>query len=261
MTDLLADRVVVVSGVGPGLGRSLARGAAREGARVALVARDQQRLASVAAEITDAGGEALVVPADITDEAACHGVIETTLAHWGRVDGVANNAFQQPPFETLEEQALDTIRAGFEINLLAHLSLTRAAVPAMRDQGRGAVLMTLSSVLRRPRPLFGAYKMAKHALLGMARALAVELGPDGIRVNSIAPGYIYDDPVKFYFQILADEQGRTAAEVEAGITAEHALHHIPTPDEIADAGLFLLSDHARAVTGQCLDVNGGEFMV
>ena len=261
MTNLLADRVVVVSGVGPGLGRSLALGAAREGARVVLVARNEDRLRAVADEIAAGGGEALVAPADITDEAACASVIDRAVDHWGRVDGLANNAFQQPPFESLEEQPLDTIRAGFEINLLAHLSLTRAAAPVMRANGGGAVLMTLSSVLRKPRPLFGAYKMAKHALLGMARALAVELGPDGIRVNSIAPGYIYDDPVKFYFQILADQQGRTAAEVEADITAEHALHHIPTPDEIADAGLFLLSDHARAVTGQCLDVNGGEFMV
>ncbi|MGI9601885.1 MAG: SDR family oxidoreductase [Acidimicrobiales bacterium] len=261
MTDMLADKVVVVSGVGPGLGRSIAVAAAREGARVALVARNEDRLGAVAGEIEAAGGESMVTPADITDEAACRSVIEEVAARWGRVDGLANNAFQQPPFETLEQQSLDSIRSGFEINLLAHLSLTKAAAPIMRAGDGGAVVMTLSSVLRHARPYFGAYKMAKHALLGMARSLAVELGPDGIRVNSIAPGYIYDDPVKFYFQMLADEQGRTAAEVEADITATHALRHIPTPDEIADAVVFLLSDHARVVTGQCLDVNGGEYMV
>lgn len=258
---VLDGKVVMVSGVGPGLGRSLAVAAAREGARVALLARSAERLAEVAAEITDAGGEALAVPTDITDEAACAAAVATTVEAWGRLDGLANNAFAQPPFEPLAQVTLDTARASFEINVLAHLALTRAAAPAMAAGGGGSVVMTNSSTLRRARPRLGTYKMAKHALLGLARTLAAELGPDLIRVNSIAPGYIYDQPVKDYFVWLAAEQGRTPAEVEAEVLATHPLGWIPTPDAIADVGIFLFSDLARAVTGQCIDVNGGEYMV
>lgn len=258
---LLDNHVVLISGVGPGLGRSLAIESAKAGAKVALLARRVEVLDAVGAEIAAIGGESLSVPTDITDEAACDAAVATVLDQWGQLDGVVNNAFQQPNFELLADQSLDTVRQSFEINVYAHLAVTKAALPALTASPNASVLMTLSSVLRKPRPMFGAYKMNKHALLGLARSLATELGPHGIRVNSIAPGYIYDDPVKFYFQMLADAQGRTAAEVEAEITAEHPLGKIPTPDDIAQTAVFFLSDLARAVTGQCLDVNGGEYMI
>jgi NAD(P)-dependent dehydrogenase (short-subunit alcohol dehydrogenase family) len=261
LPSVLAGQVVVVSGVGPGLGRSIAHAAAASGARVALLARRADVLDDIASQIRAKGGDALSVPTDITSPEQCGDAVSAVREHWGRIDGLVNNAFQQPPFELLEEQSLDTIREGFEVNLFGHLSLTKSAAPAMRESGGGSVVMTLSSVLRRARPNFGAYKMAKHALLGLTRALAAELGPGSVRVNAIAPGYIYDEPVKAYFGILAAQQGRSAAEVEAEITAAHPLGFIPTPEQIAKPAVFLLSDLAEAMTGQCLDVNGGEFMV
>jgi len=257
----LADRAVVVSGVGPGLGSAIAQAAAASGARVALLARRSEVIDDIASQIGALGGEAIGVPTDITSPEQCADAVSSVLEHWGRIDGLVNNAFQQPPFELLEEQSLETIREGFEVNLFGHLSLTKSAAPAMRQSGGGSMLMTLSSVLRRARPNFGAYKMAKHALLGLTRALAAELGPSAIRVNAIAPGYIYDEPVKAYFEILAQQQGRSAAAVEAEITATHPMGFIPTPQQIARPAVFFLSDLAEDVTGQCLDVNGGEFMV
>ncbi|MCH7789000.1 MAG: SDR family oxidoreductase [Acidobacteria bacterium] len=257
---MLDGRVVMVSGVGPGLGGAIASAAASSGARVALLARRYEVIDDIKSQIRSHGGEAICVPTDITSPQQCDDAVSSVMDHWGRIDGLVNNAFQQPPFELLEQQSLDTIREGFEVNLFGHLSLTKSAAPALRDGG-GSVVMTLSSILRRARPNFGAYKMAKHALLGLTRALAVELGSGGIRVNAIAPGYIYDEPVKAYFAILAEQQGRSAEEVEAEITATHPLGFIPTPAQIAKPVLFLLSELAEALTGQCLDVNGGEFMV
>ncbi len=260
-TGHLDGSVVLVSGVGPGLGRSIAVAAAEAGATVGLLARREEVLATIAAEIDERGGSAAPIVCDITEPDDCAAAVSLAVERWGRLDGLVNNAFMQPPFELLVEQSLDTIRESFEVNLYGHLSLTRAAVEHLSANGGGSVVMTLSSIIRRSRPYFGAYKMAKHALLGMARALAEELGGDGIRVNSIAPGYIYDAPVKAYFELLAENEGRSAAEVEADITATHPMGFIPSPDQIAKPVVFFLSDLAEAVTGQCLDVNGGEFMI
>jgi NAD(P)-dependent dehydrogenase (short-subunit alcohol dehydrogenase family) len=114
-------------------------------------------------------------------------------------------------------------------------------------------------VLRHSRRTFGAYKMGKAALLALTQSLATELGPKGVRVNSVAPGYIWADQLRGYFDYLAERRGVPAQQVYDEIAATIDLRRLPEPDEIADAVVFLASDLARAVTGQCLDVNGGEF--
>lgn len=119
--------------------------------------------------------------------------------------------------------------------------------------------MVNSAILRHCRPAFGAYKMAKHALLGLARNLATEVGPCGIRVNSVAPGYIWANSVREYFELLAGQRGISPQEVYDEVAATHALARIPDADEISEAVVFLASDMARAITGQCLDVNAGEY--
>jgi NAD(P)-dependent dehydrogenase (short-subunit alcohol dehydrogenase family) len=119
--------------------------------------------------------------------------------------------------------------------------------------------MINSAVLRHSRLPYGGYKMAKSALLALAQSLATELGPHGIRVNSVAPGWIWADVLKWYFGYLAEQRGVTADEVYAETAATTDLRRLPEPDEIADAVVFLASSMARAITGQCLDVNCGEF--
>jgi NAD(P)-dependent dehydrogenase (short-subunit alcohol dehydrogenase family) len=119
--------------------------------------------------------------------------------------------------------------------------------------------MINSAVLRHSRRTFGAYKMAKSALLSLSQSLASELGPDGVRVNTIAPGYIWAPNLKWYFTYLAKERGITPEEVYAETASTIDLRKLPEPDEIADAVVFLASPMARAITGQCLDVNGGEY--
>jgi NAD(P)-dependent dehydrogenase (short-subunit alcohol dehydrogenase family) len=258
MVGLLEDKVVVVSGVGPGLGRGLALQCAKAGADVVLAARNEQRLAEVAKEVEDIGRRAVAVPTDINDTAACERLAETAHEAFGRVDGLINNAFATPPLKDLTKVDLDAVRAGFETNVLAALHLTRLFVPALEEHG-GSVVMVNAAVLRHSRRTFGAYKMAKAALLAMAQNLATELGPRGIRVNTIAPGYIWADNLQWYFNHLAKKRGVTAQDIYDENAATTDLRKLPEPDEVADAVVFMLSPLARAVTGQCLDVNSGEW--
>ncbi|MFI0366523.1 SDR family oxidoreductase [Actinomadura sp. 1N219] len=254
----MAGKVVVISGVGPGLGRGLAVQCAKAGADVVLAARNEARLADVAEEVEDLGRRAVVVATDITDPVACERLVDATRAAFGRADGLVNNAFATPPLTDLMKVDLDAVRAGFETNVLAALRLTRLFVPVL-EESRGSVVMINSAVLRHSRRTFGAYKMAKAALLAMAQNLSTELGPRGVRVNTIAPGYIWADNLKWYFEHLAKKRGVPAQQVYDENAATTDLRKLPEPDEVADAVVFMLSPLARAVTGQCLDVNSGEW--
>ncbi|MEU6412040.1 SDR family oxidoreductase [Microbispora sp. NPDC046933] len=254
----LKDRVVVVSGVGPGLGRALALRCAVAGADVVLAARSEERLAAVAEEVARLGRRAVPVPADVTDEASRRRLAATALESCGRVDGLVNNAFAMPPMTDLVDVDLGAVRAAFETNVLAALRLTQLFAPALAEHA-GAVVMVNSAVLRHSRRTFGVYKMAKASLLALAQSLATELGPRGVRVNSVAPGYIWADNLKWYFETLARRRGVPARQVYDETAAGLDLRRLPEPEEIADAAVFLLSPLARAVTGQCLDVNCGEW--
>ena len=255
---LLAGTVAVVSGVGPGLGRSIVLACAREGADVVLAARTADRLDEVAKEVTSLGRRALAVPADITDEASAAHLAQAALAEYGRADTLVHNAFAIPPLTSLADADLDALRTAFDTNVLAVLRLTRLFTPALAAS-RGSIVMINSAVLRHSRLPFGGYKMAKSALLALAQSLATELGPEGIRVNSVAPGYIWAGSLKWYFGYLAEQRGVDRQQVydEAATTTD--LRRLPEPDEVADAVVFLASSMARAITGQCLDVNSGEY--
>jgi NAD(P)-dependent dehydrogenase (short-subunit alcohol dehydrogenase family) len=255
---LLAGTVVVVSGVGPGLGRSIALRSAQAGADVVLAARTASRLDEVAKEVTALGRRAVSVPADITDDGSAAQLAEAALAAFGRVDTLVNNAFAIPPLASLADTDLAAIRAAFETNVVAALRLTRLFTPALAAS-RGSVVMINSAVLRHSRVNYGGYKMAKSALLALARSLATELGPQGIRVNSVAPGWIWGPTLKWYFGYLAEQRGVDAQQVYDETAATTDLRALPEPDEIADAVVFLASTMARAITGQCLDVNSGEY--
>jgi NAD(P)-dependent dehydrogenase (short-subunit alcohol dehydrogenase family) len=255
---LLADKVVVVSGIGPGLGAAIALQASKAGASVVLAARTERRLEKVAAQVREAGARALVVPTDITDDDSAQHLLSRTVDELGQVDVLVNNAFVMPPIEPVSAADLHSIRAGFETNVLGALRLSRLFAPAL-EETRGSVVMINSAVLRHSSPEYGAYKMGKAALLAMSQTLASDLGPRGIRVNSVAPGYIYADALKWYFDYLARERGVAHQDVYDETAARCDLRRLPRPDEIADAVVFLASDLARGITGHCLDVNCGEY--
>jgi NAD(P)-dependent dehydrogenase (short-subunit alcohol dehydrogenase family) len=264
---MLAGRVVMVTGVGPDLGRAIALGCARAGADLILAARTAARLDEVASEAAALGRRAVAVPADVTDADAVANLARTALDEFGRVDVLAHNAFAMPPMTSLADTTLDSIRAAFETNALAALRLVNLLAPSLADSsaadssagGGGSVVLVNSAVLRHSRAGFGGYKMAKSAMLSLAQSLATELGPRGIRVNSVAPGWIWGTTLQWYFGYLAKERGVDRQDVYDETAAATDLRRLPEPDEIADAVVFLASPLARAITGQCLDVNCGEF--
>jgi NAD(P)-dependent dehydrogenase (short-subunit alcohol dehydrogenase family) len=255
---ILRDKVVVVAGLGPGLGRSIGVAGAGGGGGVVLAARTPARLDDVAKEVSGLGRRGVAVPTDLADATAAEHLAEAALRAFGRVDALVYNALAMPPIKELREVSLDAVSASFDANVVAALRLTRLLVPALAES-KGSVVMINSMVVRFSQRTMGPYKLAKAALLAMAQSLATELGPQGIRVNSVAPGHIWGDSLKWYFGYLAKKRGVTAEQVYEETAATLDLGRLPEPDEIADAVVFLASEMARAVTGQCLDVNCGEY--
>jgi NAD(P)-dependent dehydrogenase (short-subunit alcohol dehydrogenase family) len=255
---LLPEKVVVVAGVGPGLGRSIALASAREGADVVLAARSAARLDDVAKEVAALGRRGLAVPTDLADPEAAARLKETALDAFGHVDALVYNALAMPPIKALGDVSLDAVSASFDANVVAALRLTRLFGPALIER-KGSVVMINSMVVRFSQLTMGPYKLTKAALLAMAQSLATELGPRGVRVNSVAPGHIWGDSLQWYFGYLAKKRGVEVSQVYDETAAGTDLRKLPEPDEIADAVVFLASGLARAITGQCLDVNCGEY--
>lgn len=254
-TNVLAGKVVLVAGVGPGLGRELALRSAAAGADLVLAARNPERLATATAEVRATGRRAIGVPTDLADPAAIDRLVEVGLAEYGHLDAVLHNAYAPPSRADLLSSDATTIRAELASPLMA-LEVVRRCAPELATTS-GAVVLVNSMIIRNRLPRFGAYRMAKSSLLALARSLSVELGPTGVRVNSVAPGYIWGDAVRGSFAKVAAERGTTLDAIHDEIAAETDLRRLPRPDEVADAAVFLASDLARAITGQCLDVTAG----
>jgi NAD(P)-dependent dehydrogenase (short-subunit alcohol dehydrogenase family) len=257
---LLQDKVIVVSGVGPGLGRALGEQAALMGADLVLVSRTERRLEKMAAVVREHGRRALVVPTDITDEDSRRRLVDATLEEFGRVDCLINNAFGIPPMDPISTLELEGLRAAQETNVFAPLRLSSLFADSLAES-QGSIIMLNSCVIYSSQPEYSGYKLSKGTLEHLASSLATELGPRGIRVNSVAPSYIYEDVNKAYFDWIAQESGRTHEEVYAEKAEPTDLKRLATPDEVANAALFLASDLASAVTGVMLNVDCGEFHV
>ncbi len=260
MIPLLQDKVIVLSGVGPGLGRALGEQAALMGADLVLASRTERRLEKMAATVREHGRRALVVPTDITDEESRQNLVTAALEEFGRVDCLINNAFGIPPMDPVSTLELDGLRAAQETNVFAPLRLSALFADALAES-KGSIIMLNSCVIYSSQPEYSGYKLSKGTLEHLASSLATELGPRGIRVNSVAPSYIYEDVNKAYFDWIAQETGRTHEEVYAEKAEPTDLKRLATPDEVANAALFLASDLASAVTGVMLNVDCGEFHV
>ncbi len=254
---LLANRVVIVSGIGPGLGQAIALACAREGADVVLAARRAPPLEDVAALVRAQGRRALAVPTDIADPAQCRRLAETAARELGGLDVLVNNAFLGGRYDLIEAASMDDWRKVFDVNVFGSIQLSQAVIPAMKARGGGSIVMVNSMSMRVIEPRFGGYAASKGALLIAAQTLAKELGPYNIRVNSVVPGYIWGPALQGYFKRLAAQQDTTPEAVYADIAARTALNHIPTSEEIAEAVVFFASDLSRVITGQALDVNAG----
>lgn len=255
---LLEGKVVVISGVGPALGTTLARRCAEAGADVVLAARTVERLTEVAALVEGLGRRALSVGTDITDDAQVANLVDQATGEFGRVDVLINNAFRVPSMKPLANTTLEHMREAIELTVFGALRLIQGFTPALA-QAQGSVVNVNSMVIRHSQAKYGAYKMAKSALLAMSQSLATELGEQGIRVNSVLPGYIWGGTLESYFTHQAGKYGTTVDEIYKATASASDLKRLPTEDEVASAILFLASDLSSGITGQALDVNCGEY--
>lgn len=257
---LLKDKVVIVSGIGPGLGQELAFASAREGAEVVLAARTEAFLKQVDERVREMGARTLVCPTDISVREQCKRLVDVTVSEFGRVDVLINSAYTPGRFALFEDTDLDDWRKTVDVNLFGSLGLSQEVVPHMKQQGGGSIVMVNTMVQKKPLPLQGGYATSKGALATAARMMAKELGPFGIRVNSVFMGWMWGPPVESYVKGAARRGGVSEEEIVAGITRDIPLGTIPDDADCANAVIFFASDLSRVITGAGLDVNGGEFM-
>ena len=260
---LLKDKIVIVSGIGPGLGIELSTRAAQEGAAgVAVAARTASKLDDAEQAIRSLGlsTPVLKVPTDISDKAASDALVAATLEHFDRVDVLFNSAYVAGTFVPAEEADMDDWRSTFDINVCGTMRLTQAAIKPMKKQGGGSIVMINSMVTRKPMPGQAGYAVSKAALTSATSHLAFELGRHRIRVNSIYMGWMWGPPVKGYFAAAAPGLGTTPEAMKAEVEKNIPLGAIPDDADCAKAAAMLASDYACIITGACLDANGGEYM-
>ena len=262
---LLKDKVVLVSGIGPGLGIKLALEAAREGAAGLIVTcRTASKLADAEKRLRGSGYDRplLAKTCNINDKAQCEALIAAGVAQFGRIDALINSAFNHGAMDYAATGNLDQWVTGpIQTNLIGTMRITQAVIPQMKAQKSGAIVMINTMAVRQVPPLGEAgYAASKAALRTSAMYLAKELAPDGIRVNTVHIGWMWGFPVQMYVQYQAQQAKVPEEQIKSQIAANIPMGRIPTDDECARPALFLASDYASAVTGAALDVNGGAWM-
>lgn len=248
----LRDKVALVTGAGSGIGRAAALLFAQEGARVAAVDLHEETAKATAEAIERAGGQALAVRADVTRAADNRAAVAAAVARWGELDVFFANAGvpQAPtPIESVDEGTFDRIMA---VNVKGVFLGAQAAVPVMKRQRRGVILVTASTSAIRPRPGVQSYSASKGAVVALAKSLALELAPAGVRVVAIAP-VATDTPMLPQFSGKA----RVDAELLQKYLPTIPLGRLNTPEDIARTAVFLASDDAAMITGACIEVDGG----
>lgn len=251
-------RIAVVTGGGKGIGRVIARRFAASGADVAVIGRDAGALADAVTEIATMGRRCLPVVADLTAAADVATLPERIEGALGPVDIVVTAAGMRDhtdlPFAETSAETFETIVRS---NLLSTTLPVRALLPAMIGRGRGRVVALSGVFGLKGRARHSAGASAKWAIEGFVRSLALEVGPSGITVNAVCPGYVTGPRSAEAMAIAGMRGGLDADQVRAELEGATALKRLSTPDDVADAVLFLASDRARNITGQDLVVDAG----
>jgi 3-oxoacyl-[acyl-carrier protein] reductase len=250
----LAGKVALVGGGSSGIGLATARELAAEGAAVAICGRDPARLEAARAELAGLAGPDRVLASalDLRDGDAARDWVEAAAAAWGAVHILISNA-GGPPAGASGAFDLDDYRRALELSLLAHVGLVQATLPHLKRAGWGRVVLVTSETVREPNPAFALSNVVRPGLIGYAKTLVRELGPAGITVNVLAPGYTATRPV---LETLAGD------DVEAGLArvaadADIPLGRVARPEEIAAVATFLASERASFVNGTVQVVDGG----
>jgi len=250
----LTGHHAVVTGAGSGIGRATAERLAEAGCQVTLIGRHVARLAETADRIGDL---AFAAPADVTDPDALAAAIEVGRDRFGPIDILVNNAGAATSAPFLKTPA-DDLRAMLALNLEAPAEAARLVLPGMLTRRWGRIINVASTAGLKGYPYVSAYVAAKHGLVGLTRALALEVAAKGVTVNAVCPGFTDTDLVARSVEAITGKTGRSEDEARAALSASNPQGRLITPDEVATTIVWLCGDGASGVNGTAVPVAGGE---
>ena len=249
MIDLI-DKVIIITGGSRGIGAATAIAAAAQGAKVLVnFNNDENSAHSVVSKINESGGSGLAFKADVSDMTSVQEMVNSALEKWGKIDVLVNNAgiWKQAAIDNMSNKDVDTTMT---VNFNGTLNCIRAVVPTMKNQKGGSIVNISSTAAQRGEAFHSLYAASKGAVSSLTKSLASELGPDGIRVNAVCPGWTYTDMTSDAFKGGNDKI----------ISETIPLRRIGKPEDCASAILFLASDDSSYITGISLNVNGGSVL-
>jgi 3-oxoacyl-[acyl-carrier protein] reductase len=252
----LGGRVAIVAAASKGLGKAVAQGLAREGARVSIFSRDEVQIRAAGEEIGGDGAEVLALAADVTRAEDLDRVVDATLDRWGRIDVLFNNAGGPPPgqFADFDDAAW---QRAFELNLLSTIRLTRLVLPTMIQRRWGRIINSASISVKQPIDGLLLSNAIRSGVAGMGKTLANEVARHGITVNTLAPGRIRTERLEQVDRAMAERQGISVEEVRHQSAVQIPAGRYGTPEEFAAVAVFLASEPASYVTGQVVVADGG----
>jgi NAD(P)-dependent dehydrogenase (short-subunit alcohol dehydrogenase family) len=252
-----AGQTIIVTGAGYGIGKHIALAFGQQGGNVVLAARSQGKLEAVADELRALGTRPLVVPTDVASEGAVRRMIDATMAEYGRIDVLVNNAGIAGPTALACDVTGDEWRQTIDVNLNGAFYCAKYASAVMIEARRGTIINIASVAGRVGYPLRTPYAASKWGMIGLSHSLAAELGPYGIRVNTVVPGPIEGQRIRDVFAARARAEGRSFDEVRQAFLQGIPTRRMPTETEVANTVIYLASEASSGIHGQALHVDGG----
>jgi 3-hydroxybutyrate dehydrogenase len=257
----LKDKTALITGGGRGIGRAVALLFAREGARVALLARTAQQVEQVAEEIrATCDVDAVAAVCDVSDVESVGRAFASVFEEFGRgVDILVNNAgiAESAPLVKTNDELWQRHLA---VNLTGTFFCTRAALPAMIERGWGRIINIASIAGKTGAPYIAAYTASKHGVLGLTRSVALEVATKGVTVNAICPGYVETEMAAHAITNIVDKTGKSAAEARDVLNRMSPQNRLVEPEEVAALALLLASHEGRGINGQAINVDGGSVL-
>jgi NAD(P)-dependent dehydrogenase (short-subunit alcohol dehydrogenase family) len=255
---LLDGRVAIVTGASKGIGRHMSVRFAREGAKVVCVARSETLVMDTAEGINSTGGDAVAVVADASHEDGARALVAAAVSRYGWIDTLVNNAGDGGPTKHVQDYTLDDWHYTMNSCLTSSYLCTRFAVPYIIAAGGGSIVNISSMAGRRGLAFRVGYCAAKAGQIGMTYSLALELGRHNITVNAIAPGAVEGDRIDRVIKDQATTRGVDVQKMRQAFLDRSPLKRMSTAEDISSLAVFLCSEHARSISGQCIPVTAGE---